>query len=516
MNDKKWSNYQINIFNAIKDSDKNIIVNAVAGSGKTTTIVEACKRLKLYPNKVQFLAFNKSIANELAEKLKGYAQVNTLHSFGYAVLRQAFKGKRIIIDDKKYIRLLQKNICDWSRYINHEEMSNVEIYNSCCQIKKIFDLARVNLIQYGDMESLRGICDAYGICDEFDELEIVNNLLKDCYHMSDDRVIDFTDMVVLPLSYRTYISTFKFVFIDECQDLNAAQRELMLCAAKGGRFVAVGDRKQAINGFCGADCLSFDKIAETPNTIELPLSVNYRCGSNIIKLVQEIVPQIKAYENSESGTIETYKVLSKSLFHKGDMVLCRKSAPLVGLCFKLLQNGITAIVKGGDIAESMLKLINRANCNSIDDLSKWIDNEKKKTATEIAEYLNVSLDKAKKTKRYINLSDKLDCIKNICVSQLTDVTELKDYIQKMFDEKNIKNAVVLSTAHKSKGLEADRVLILTPSNFPMITKYSKEWEVQQEYNLKYVAWTRAKKDLVFIDMSENELNNAELTEDDNK
>ena len=331
--------------------------------------------------------------------------------------------------------------------------------------------------------------------------------------MSDDRVIDFTDMVVLPLSYRTYISTFKFVFIDECQDLNAAQRELMLCAAKGGRFVAVGDRKQAINGFCGADCLSFDKIAETPNTIELPLSVNYRCGSNIIKLVQEIVPQIKAYENSESGTIETYKVLSKSLFHNGDMVLCRKSAPLVGLCFKLLQNGITAIVKGGDIAESMLKLINRANCNSINDLSKWIDNEKKKTATEIAEYLNVGLDKAKKTKRYINLADKLDCIKNICVSQLTDVTELKDYIQKMFDEKSIKNAVVLSTAHKSKGLEADRVLILTPSNFPMITKYSKEWEVQQEYNLKYVAWTRAKKDLVFIDMSENELNNAELTED---
>ena len=514
MNDKKWSNYQIDIFNAIKNSNKNIIVNAVAGSGKTTTIVEACKRLKLFPNKVQFLAFNKSIANELAEKLKGYAQVNTLHSFGYAVLRQAFKGKRIIIDDKKYIRLLQNNICDWSKYINHEEMSNVEIYNSCCQIKKIFDLARVNLVKYGDIESLRGICDAYGICDEFDELEIVNSLLKDCYRMPDNRIIDFTDMVVLPLHYRTYISTFKFVFIDECQDLNAAQRELMLCAAKGGRFIAVGDRKQAINGFCGADCLSFDKIAETPNTIELPLSVNYRCGSDIIKLVQEIVPQIQACNTAESGKVESYRLLSKSLFHKGDMVLCRKSAPLVGLCFKLLQNGITAVVKGGDIAESMLKLINKANCNSIDELSKWIDDEKKKTATEIAEYLKISLDKAKKTKRYLNLSDRLDCIKNICVSQLTDVSELKDYINKMFDETNIKNAVVLSTAHKSKGLEADRVLILTPSDFPMITKYSKDWEIQQEYNLKYVAWTRAKKELVFIEMSESEIQTAEISDDD--
>ena len=47
----------------------------------------------------------------------------------------------------------------------------------------------------------------------------------------------------------------------------------------------------------------------------------------------------------------------------------------------------------------------------------------------------------------------------------------------------------------------------------MITKYSKDWEIQQEYNLKYVAWTRAKKELVFVDMSENELNDAELTDD---
>ena len=140
------------------------------------------------------------------------------------------------------------------------------------------------------------------------------------------------------------------------------------------------------------------------------------------------------------------------------MVLCRKSAPLVGLCFKLLQNGITAVVKGGDIAESMLKLINKANCNSIDELSKWIDDEKKKTATEIAEYLKISLDKAKKTKRYLNLSDRLDCIKNICVSQLTDVSELKDYINKMFDETNIKNATCKQVLRSPKALRGVSVL----------------------------------------------------------
>ena len=78
----------------------------------------------------------------------------------------------------------------------------------------------------------------------------------------------------------------------------------MLCAAKGGRFIAVGDRNQAINGFCGADCTSFDSICNLPNTIELPLSVNYRCGTNILKLAQEIVPQIQPCNNAISGELE--------------------------------------------------------------------------------------------------------------------------------------------------------------------------------------------------------------------
>jgi superfamily I DNA/RNA helicase len=75
----------------------------------------------------------------------------------------------------------------------------------------------------------------------------------------------------------------------------------------------------------------------------------------------------------------------------------------------------------------------------------------------------------------------------------------------MFSDEKIENAVMLSTAHKSKGLEANRVLILLPDKLPLKYPHQKDWQFVQEMNLKYVALTRAKKELVFIDIKEKSL-----------
>ena len=80
----------------------------------------------------------------------------------------------------------------------------------------------------------------------------------------------------------------------------------------------------------------------------------------------------------------------------------------------------------------------------------------------------------------------------------------------MFTDEKINNAVMLSTAHKSKGLEANRVLILLPNKLPLKWPHQLEWQLRQEMNLKYVALTRAKKELVFVDIEENVLTSMNI------
>ncbi len=512
----EYSDYQLDIFDAVEHGNDNIAINAVAGSGKTTTIISACKRLNASERDVIFLAFNNSIVDELKVKLKGYAYASTLHSFGLSVLRRIYNqpkyGQYIKVDSWKYQKLVKNKVLELSNIIT-PTTDAAKVFGFACNVDRLYTLARVNLIQYNDkdLSQLRNLCDEHNLLTLFDEVEVCNKLLKTAYKMPKDLTIDFTDMVVLPLFHKEFIPTYKYVFIDEAQDLNKAQRELMLCTSKNGRFIAVGDRNQAINGFAGADCNSFDRIANQPNTIELPLSVNYRCGTNMITLAQEIVPQIKAHKGAIKGEVFHVKQLTRSLFQENDMVLCRTSAPLVGLCMKLIVSGITAVVKGKDIAQDLKNLIENANTKDIKEVLHYLDEEKKKCINIIREERKCDEATAKNAMKYINLEDRCKCIENICMYSIKDTTQLKSYINRMFTDDKIENAVMLSTAHKSKGLEANRVMILLPNKLPLKFPNQQRWQEVQELNLKYVAITRARKELIFVDLTEQELLQEQIT-----
>lgn len=509
----QYSPYQLDIFNEVENGFGNLAINAVAGSGKTTTIVSACKRLKLNEKDVKFLAFNKLIADELKTKLNGYADVSTLHAFGFSILKKIYNFPEyrmyVKVDSWKYQKYVRQNVYSLSSIIT-PDTSAAKVWGFCCNVQKLFDLARVNLIKHGEKKKLQKLCDEHNLINLFDEVNVCDILLEDAYKMPQDLIIDYVDMIVLPLFHKEHIPTFKFVFIDECQDLNTAQRELMLCAAKGGRFVAVGDRNQAINGFAGADCNSFDKIASLPNTTELPLSVNYRCGKNMVKLAQELVPQIKAHNGAINGKISHINELTTSLFCENDMVLCRTTAPLVGLCMKLIQSGITAVVKGKDIAQDLKMLVENANTKNIEQVLAYLNNEKEKLVATIRSDRKCTEAEAKQAQKYLNLEDRCKCIENICLYSIKDTMQLKSYIDKLFTDDKVENAVMLSTAHKSKGLEANRVVILLPNKLPLKWSQQLDWQFKQELNLKYVAITRARKELIFIDMEEQDLLKANI------
>ncbi len=151
----EFSDYQLEICDAIENSSSNIAINAVAGSGKTTTIVEACKRLGENERNVIFLAFNNHIVDKLKVELKGFARASTLHSLGFSVLKSLYNfpeyGMKVKVDDWKYRKYVSENVFSLSSLIK-PDTDPARVYGFCCNVSKLFSLARVNLIRHNDQD----------------------------------------------------------------------------------------------------------------------------------------------------------------------------------------------------------------------------------------------------------------------------------------------------------------------------------------------------------------------------
>lgn len=498
-----FSDFQNNIFDFVTDNlNKSLTINAVAGSGKTTTAIEAIKRIPRN-EEVLAMAFNKAIATEWQTKMASMrnVQCRTLHGHGMKTfIRAKIKTK---LDNLKWLKYIREN--ELSSVVSRENEQDYNLFAN--NAKRLLDLCRINLIVNGQIDEIEAIAERHNIECLADEVSVVNDILNLCYQLDNEgntTVIDFTDMIVLPTmvkSLNKYVEKFPHVFIDEAQDLSKAQQKLMLMSIKkGGRFIAVGDPRQAINGFCGAMNDSFAQLEELAQN-SLPLSVNYRCGRNMINMAQEIVPHIEAHKGAIEGIVD--EVTDLKGVTKGDMIICRKSAPLIGLCLRLLSVGKIAYVKGQDICESLKTLIKKSKAKDIETLFEWIDKEIEKQRQKLMAK-GIKAEAVESCPSIIHLQDKLKCLQ-ILSERCTTLDEVCNLLDRIFTEVASGKAITLSTVHKSKGLEADNVFIALPSALPMTWKGQKDWEYEQELNLKYVAITRAKKQLHFINVEEDAL-----------
>lgn len=509
-----WSKYQERIFDFVQNKKGSAVVSAVAGSGKTTTIVECAKRIPSN-KRVLFLAFNNPIAKELSDRLNEYknVQCKTLHALGFSAIARAYKGTNLKVEKDKWDNYIKDNISFLSSYITEEttDIDKKQYINNICNL---LEKCRVNLVRHDEVYLIKKLAYHHNILLIADEVEVVANLLELVYTPNKKGIIDFVDMITLPCvcePIKRNIFRFDFVFIDECQDLNKAQRELMLSAvnfAWGGRFIAVGDRKQAINGFCGAGCDSFDLLAKCAKGNELPLSVNYRCGKEIIKLAKDIVPQIEAHEGAEEGKVE-YLTDLKGI-KTNDMILCRSSAPLISLCLKMLANNIPSYVKGTELGENLIKLIDKQKAKNFKSLNEKLQKELIKIRQKAIKE-GVREEEVEDSKQVISFKDKINCI-NAFADECEGIADMKRKMANVFSDVKKNNAVCLSTVHKSKGLEADRVFIVLPHKLPLTWQGQKDWEYEQEMNLKYVAFTRAKKYLGIVTLDDDALATYQFNE----
>lgn len=494
------SKYQQDIFDFIQHGNGNSVINALAGSGKTSTIVNAVKLIPSTCNAL-FIAFNKEIVKELEEKLAGVknVQVKTLHSLGLLMIRRNL-GTNIEIDEYKYRTFIKKNIKQLSS-ADFDKMTTKLMQQYTDNVIQLCDLGRYNLAQCE--KDLLQVSARHDIPIIDDECNAVLNVMK--WGRENTTSIDFTDMVWLPyeLTLNPIGLQYDYIFIDECQDLNAAQRELFLrCFRRGTRFIAVGDKKQAIYSFAGADAESFAKLQNLPNTTTLPLPISYRCPKKVVNLANQFVDTMECREGAPDGEI-VHNVSIKDI-HDGDMVLCRTKMPLIKLYMRYLRMGVKSYVRGQDIGLNLLRMVDKTE-QIVLNVSLQKDGVFARLYDDLFEERNrlmikrgMDLEDATLSNQIMNKYDSIKALE-ILAEGLTSARDLHDRIENVFAESA--DGVCLSTIHKAKGLEANNVYILCKTLMPSRLA-TQDWEKEQEQNLMYVAYTRAKYKLGFVSETE--------------
>lgn len=469
-----WSPLQKAIFKDVSEGTGNTVVLAVAGASKTTVLVESVKYLPK-KKKVLFVAFNKKIAVELDERInKSYIETRTLHSKGFATIKSCF-GK-VALDPDKTLNITQ-NVLHEKGYKKFEK----EKFNLAFSVCRVINLCKGAIID--TPSKIDTLLDEFGI-DTFemereDFVKVVCQVLRKCKEQKE--CIDYSDMIWFPYVYNMVPEKYDIVFIDEVQDLNPAQINLALSLCKkNGRIIAVGDPDQVLYGFNGVDINSIDLLIKRLNAKALPLSVSYRCAKNIVKAAQEIVPGIQPAPNAKEGIVKYMQEDGFLLYAKpGDFILSRVNAPLIYYCLALLRMGVPANIQGKDVGSSLAYMIKRSEQTTVPDFLKWLYNWK---ATEMAR-LHI------KNRDPILIIDKVACLEALC-DGARSLDEVMDNIKELFRDGDDSTRVMLSSVHKAKGLERDRAFLL---NWTFRRGTNKE-----ESNILYVAITRAKNELIFV------------------
>jgi len=493
------SKYQLAIYDFIQHGVGNLVVGAAAGAGKTWTII---KCLDLIPSdkKVLMAAFNTDIVKELKKKVKGKENVDirTLHSLGLLMLRNNFPEKKLMIETYKYSSHIKENIKTYSTINTYALGNNYSTYIN--NIEKYVDFGRFYLCQ--TIKDLDFIERRYAINTLADEKEVALKVMD--WGKDELDFIDYVDMVWLPnaLYLKPIRLLFDYIFIDECQDLNRAERELVLkCFKMGTRMISVGDKNQCVYSFSGSDPESFEKLLAIPNTITLPLSISYRCSKNIVEFAKKLVPSIEANDDGREGVVLYDVPLSE--VKDGDMVICRNNAPLIKVYNEFIKNGKKAFIRGKEMGSNLktyVKSTKQAELNRTcvkDGVFARLYNDLFVTRNKIMEQSGIDAETAMDSPI---IERKLDMIRTLDVLSegISTAEELIGKIDSIFPKRDKKEGIALSTIHKAKGLEADNVYIVCKSLMP--SKSAKaNWEIEQENNLMYVAYTRAKNKLGFID-----------------
>ncbi len=502
-----WSHYQQSIFEWVESGSGHALVQAVAGSGKTTTLKEIVRSIPS-KQKVAVLAFNAHMAADLEAKLPKRITVSTIHKMGMYVLTRYF-GRPFSCNETKYHTLANQHLQSLS--LDNKDQQRA----SRTFLKEIIHYLQITLTEPTE-SGILALISHFGIetpGNLADLMPLPEQILELGRDQATQRFnIGLDDLLWLPHVLNLQPKPKDWVLVDEAQDLSRAQLDLVLkLPSETGRMVFVGDPQQAIFGFAGSDDQSWSRIQEAIYPTHFPLSITYRCPQSHVRLAKRLVPQIEAKDDAPKGEVKVVPPQDiKHITQPGDLILCRFTAPLVGLCLKLvIHHGIPAKVRGRDVRSLLSSLVKEVSVHFpksfISDLEEYVGSETERYEQEGRDAAIESLK---------DRADALRACFDVFGRTHTTIPAFCQQIEALFDdEAPLSQHVILATIHRAKGDEADRVFLLKSDAMPAIFLAEKDWQIQQERNLLYVALTRSKGSLYLVPMPDKASQMEQLLED---
>lgn len=480
--------------------------SGVTLSPEQAPIIEAMQA-ELYSS-ARFTAFSKAIATELQARLPASVEACTNHSLGLTTIRNHL-GKRPTVDANKTWKLCEELFGKVSESKNRRE--TLTEYNG---LKAIVSIAKSTLScdlpssqeaqeWVGTIDQINQTCGFYSVETTDSQSEKALQLLVESSRRP--QWIDFDDMVASPAILGMSPEVVDFGIIDEMQDCNKAQ--IWLASHSCRRLCGIGDVQQSIFGFAGADPSAIPNIEDFMRSserglLQLPLNETRRCGKDIVAYCNQFVPDFRAHSSNPQGEVRSIKnsqlvgELTQAFQESEDfMVLCRTNAPLTRLALQLLKQRLPVTIKGRAFAQGIISLVKKLapeSASTKELLTALYDYQGQETVNLTAS------GRPDADQKLVDLNDRCEIIQ-IFAEGCSQVSCVVNKFNDLFSDDTKRSHITLSSAHRSKGLEADKIYIIEPQLLPHPKIAEKsEFNRTQELNLAYVSFSRAKHVLTLV------------------
>ena len=436
-------------------------VIAFAGTGKTTTLIEYAERRP--GTCFLYIAFNKSVQMDAASKFPGNVTCKTAHSLAWPGFGDKHKDRLVF----GYKANLVKEVLNLNSYGDAKAtIDTLTRYLASADAKVTSKHIPSAAVGFFSQKSAKMP----------DFVDLANKLGRLMCLGTDKRIGMLHDGYLKLYQLSNPVFNYNIIFLDEAQDVNPVITDIFI-RQNSGRIL-VGDSHQQIYSFRGArDAMHRIKASRT-----LYLTHSFRFNSQIAQVANMILGTFKG----ETRKIIGLKEQKEKKGFKHYTIIARTNSAVFKEAAALHTGkkiGFVGGIKGYRFSRmtDAWYLQNRENTKIEDPFIKGFQsfNEMKEFAKAAEDWETMSICKV--------VEEYGGRIPNL----------VKQIRRASVEEHDAE--IILSTAHKAKGLEWNNVHIA--SDFPDLVKNNKiissQDLYQDEFNLIYVAVTRAMEGLRF-------------------